>query len=84
MTERNFKKELSHSVYYDMEDGNDTETICYPSLICIITELCDRIEQLEKRNTDLISHLKETNSFYDLEARLNKEVFDWNETGDGV
>jgi hypothetical protein len=48
MTERNFKKELSHSVYYDMEDGNDTETICYPSLISIITELCDRIEQLEK------------------------------------
>jgi hypothetical protein len=47
MTERNFKKELSHSVYYDMEDGNDTETICYPSLISIITELCDRIEQLE-------------------------------------
>ena len=30
-----------------MEDGNDTETICYPSLICIITELCDRIEKLE-------------------------------------
>ena len=49
MTDRNFKKELSHSVYYDMEDGNDTETICYPSLICIITELCDRIEQLEQR-----------------------------------
>jgi hypothetical protein len=49
MTERNFTKELSHSVYYDMEDGNDTETICYPSLICIITELCDRIEKLEKK-----------------------------------
>jgi len=49
MTDRNFEKELSHSVYYDMEDGNDTETICYPSLICIITELCDRIEQLEQR-----------------------------------
>jgi hypothetical protein len=48
MTKRNFKKELSHSVYYDMEDGNDTETICYPSLISIITELCDRIEKLEK------------------------------------
>ena len=49
MTERNFKKELSHSVYYDMNDGNDTETICYPSLISIITELCDRIEKLEQR-----------------------------------
>ena len=49
MTERNFKKELSHSVYYDMEDGNDTETICYTSLISIITELCDRIEKLEAK-----------------------------------
>ena len=48
MTERNFYKELSHSIYYDMENGNDTETICYPSLICIITELVDRIEQLEQ------------------------------------
>ena len=68
MTERNFKKELSHSVYYDMEDGNDTETICYPSLISIITELCDRIEQLEAQ----------------VNKPLDKEVFDWNETGDGV
>ena len=68
MTERNFKKELSHSVYYDMEDGNDTETICYPSLICIITELCERIEQLEAQ----------------VNKPLDKEVFDWNETGDGV
>ena len=49
MTERNFTKELSHSVYYDMENGNDTETICYPSLIYIITELCDRIEALENQ-----------------------------------
>ena len=53
MTDRNFKKELSHSVYYDMEDGNDTETICYPSLIHIITELCDRIEQLETQLKDV-------------------------------
>jgi hypothetical protein len=49
MTSRNFEKELNHSFYYDMENGNDTETICYPSLICIITELCDRIEKLEAR-----------------------------------
>ena len=48
MTERNFKKELSHSVYYDMENGHDNETISYSSLIRIITELCDRIEKLEK------------------------------------
>ena len=56
MTERNFKKEISHSVYYDMEDGNDTETIDYDSLIHIITELCDRIEQLEKDNELLKSY----------------------------
>ena len=48
MTDRNFKKELSHSVYYDMMDGNDTETICYRSLIHILTELMSRVEKLEK------------------------------------
>jgi hypothetical protein len=56
MTNRNFKKELSYHTYIDMEEGNDTETICYPSLICIITELCDRIEQLEKDNELLKSY----------------------------
>jgi hypothetical protein len=56
MTERNFEKELLYSRYIDMEDGNDTETICYPSLISIITELCDRIEQLEKDNEILKSY----------------------------
>jgi hypothetical protein len=56
MTERNFKKEISHSVYYDMENGNDTETIDYDCLIAIITELCDRIEQLEKDNQLLKSY----------------------------
>jgi hypothetical protein len=49
MTERNIGKELSHSVYYDMEDGNDTETIDYDCLIGLLTELCGRIEQLEQR-----------------------------------
>ena len=48
MTERNFKQELVHSCYYDMEDGHDSETIDYDCLIAIITELCDRIEQLEQ------------------------------------
>jgi len=56
MTERNFAKELCHHRYIDMEDGNDTETIYYPSLISIITELCDRIEQLEKDNELLKSY----------------------------
>ena len=47
MTERNFKQELVHSCYYDMENGYDSETIDYDCLIAIITELCDRIEKLE-------------------------------------
>jgi hypothetical protein len=55
-TERNISKELNHSHYYDMENGNDTETICYPSLICILTELIDRVEQLEKDNELLKSY----------------------------
>ena len=49
MTNRNISKEICYSYYRDMEDGNNTETICYPSLICILTELIDRIEQLERR-----------------------------------
>ena len=58
MGTRNFKRELSHSVYYDMENGNDTETIDYDALIGIITELVDRIEQLEKVNKEKLSLLK--------------------------
>jgi len=53
MANRNIKKEINYSYYRDMEDGNDTETICYPSLICILTELIDRIEQLEERLNEL-------------------------------
>ena len=56
MSKRNFKKELFHSIYYDMEGGNDSETIDYDCLIGIITELCDRIEQLEKDNELLKSY----------------------------
>ena len=56
MTERNFKQELVHSCYYDMEDGYDSETIDYDCLIAIITELCGRIEQLEKDNELLKSY----------------------------
>ena len=36
-----------------MENGNDIETICYPSLIAIITELHERIEALENSKTDV-------------------------------
>lgn len=57
MTERNFEKELCYSYYRDMEDGNDSETICYPSLIAIITELHERIEKLENSRTDIYTDL---------------------------
>jgi len=56
MTERNFEKELNHYIYNDPEYGEDIENIDYRSLICIITELCDRIEQLEKDNELLKSY----------------------------
>jgi len=59
--ERNIGKELSHSVYYDMEDGNDTETIDYDCLIGLLTELCGRIEQLEKDNELLKSYVWDGN-----------------------
>ena len=61
MTERNIGKELSHSVYYDMKDGNDTETIDYDCLIGLLTELCGRIEQLEKDNELLKSYVWDGN-----------------------
>ena len=56
MTNRNFTKELLYTYYEDMEDGRTIETIDYDALICIITELCDRIEQLEKDNELLKSY----------------------------
>ena len=56
MTERNFTKELLYTYYVDMENGDDVESIDYRSLIHIITELCGRIEQLEKDNELLKSY----------------------------
>ena len=56
MTKRNFTEELLYTYYNDMEGGDDIESIDYRSLICIITELCDRIEQLEKDNELLKSY----------------------------
>ena len=56
MTDRNLKKELNHYVYNDPEYGDDIEHISHPSLICILTELIDRVEQLEKDNELLKSY----------------------------
>jgi hypothetical protein len=57
--ERNFEKELYYHTYMDMENGNDIETISYPSLIGLLEELCDRIELLEKDNETLKSYMWE-------------------------
>jgi hypothetical protein len=53
MSQRNITKELSYYIYNDREYGEDIEHICYPSLIRIITELCDRIEKLEENLTEM-------------------------------
>jgi len=60
-TNRDFEKELCYSKYIDMVEGNNTETIYYPSLIHIITELCDRIEKLEARLDQQENYQEEQN-----------------------
>jgi len=52
MTERNLTQELLYTNYIDMENGDDVESIDYRSLIHILTELMNRIEKLEKRNSN--------------------------------
>jgi len=61
MTDRNFTTELQYWTYIDQEYGNDTETIDYRELILIITELCGRIEKLEKDNELLKSYVWDGN-----------------------
>jgi hypothetical protein len=56
MTERNLTQELLYTNYIDMENGDDIESIDYRSLIHILTELMNRIEQLEKDNELLKSY----------------------------
>jgi len=56
MTERNLTQELLYTNYIDMENGDDVESIDHRSLIHILTELMNRIEQLEKDNELLKSY----------------------------
>ena len=65
MTERNFTDELCYINYIDMENGNDTETIDYRELILIITELCGRIEKLERELEYQKDYAMEQNERYD-------------------
>jgi tetrahydromethanopterin S-methyltransferase subunit B len=60
MTKLNFYKELCYSDSLYDENGNTIEDICYPSLINVITELCDRIEKLEQRLEDLAPSMSDT------------------------
>ena len=61
MTDRNFSEELVYTYYEDRERGEDIETIDYRELILIITELCGRIEKLEKDNELLKSYVWDGN-----------------------
>jgi hypothetical protein len=56
MSTRDLTKELSYWVYNDPEYGDDITNLDYPSLISLLTELVDRIEQLEKDNQILKSY----------------------------
>jgi hypothetical protein len=53
MTSRDLKKELCYYTYADMEYGRDTENFDVPSLIGLLEELIDRIEQLETQLKDV-------------------------------
>ena len=57
MTNRNLEKEFLYSHYIDTECGEDTETIDYPRLIKVMTEMMTRIEQLEKVNKEKLALL---------------------------
>ena len=57
MSTRDLTKELSYWVYNDPEFGDDIEHLDYESLIGPLTELCDRIEKLEKVNKEDLSLL---------------------------
>ena len=87
MTERNFTKELLYSYYADMENGDDVESIDYRSLIYIITELCGRIEQLEKVNAAMnaVEKLYEENgdalkrlAEIEMEEYTDEQIKQWN------
>lgn len=57
MTDRNLQKELSYWMYNDPEYGDDITNLDYPALIGLLTELIDRVEQLEKVNKEKLSLL---------------------------
>ena len=59
MTIRDISKELLHSRYIDMENGNDIDKIDYQCLFGLLEELIDRIEVLERENEQIKSYAYE-------------------------
>ena len=53
---RNLTKELQYWMHNDPEYAEDIENISYPALIELLTELLERVEQLEKDNELLKSY----------------------------
>ena len=47
MNYKDMANQLLYSQYTDMEYGNDTETIDYPSLISVLADITNRLEALE-------------------------------------
>lgn len=63
MTVRDISKELLHSRYIDMENGNDIDEINYQCLFGLFEELIDRIEVLERENEQIKSYVQEQSKF---------------------
>jgi len=56
MTDKEMANQICYWKYFDMEDGNDTESIDYCCLINVLSDMVNRIEQLEKDNELLKSY----------------------------
>lgn len=49
MSKRDLRKELMYEKITDTKGSKDSETISYYSLMCVLSEVLDRIEQLENK-----------------------------------
>ena len=56
-TTRNINDELFHNVYYDMENGNDKDSVDIVCLIELLTEIVSRLEAIECKLNNLESFL---------------------------
>ena len=65
MTSRNLKQELQYYVYNDPEYGEDIINLDYPSLINLLGELLDRVENLEAQVSKKEEAFKDVNEIFD-------------------